>query len=86
MTITPANIYNPTVADLPIGLVQDRVKVREDRSHNLSSYQAAKSLWEDEWQTFQALSRLPGLDSAAECAWQRRSCASALAMLLIRVS
>jgi hypothetical protein len=86
MALTPANDYNPTIADLPLSLVRERVTAGMLHSDPLGSYKAAQGLWEDEWQSFKALSRLPGLDNAAECAWQRRSRASALAQALILVA
>ena len=48
-----------------------------------SLHAAAVALWDDEWNAYQTLVSLPGLRSAAECAYQRRTAASALTKILV---
>lgn len=50
-------------------------------SRRFALYVASSKLWEDEYETYDALHRL-GFAAAAECAWQRRCAAADVALVL----
>ena len=69
-----------------LGIARDRATTAT--GHCLSSravtlYQAASELWADEYDAYVALSHLPALTHAANCAWERRCAASKLTQILV---
>ena len=62
-------------------LVKARIDTSGQFSRSYAAWHAAFDLWTEEYATWRALADL-GHDSAARCAWQRRSAASDLCTIL----